>query len=89
VFAQVRVAWKDRIRMTSRTIVNFGERVDSPLHGGGQGFDSPRLHSDNLLFCSTVGRFLGHPEVTTFTGIAGRSKPRHAEAPSGIIDFST
>ena len=27
--------------------------------------------------------------VTTLTGIAGRSKPRHAEAPSGIINFST
>jgi hypothetical protein len=27
--------------------------------------------------------------VTTFTGTAGRSKPRHAEAPSGIVDFST
>ena len=27
--------------------------------------------------------------VTTFTGIAGRSKPRHAQAPSGIIDLST
>jgi hypothetical protein len=27
--------------------------------------------------------------VTTFTGIAGRSKPRHAEAPSGIINFLT
>jgi len=27
--------------------------------------------------------------VTTFAGIAGRGKPRHAEAPSGIINFST
>jgi hypothetical protein len=35
------------------------------------------------------GRFLGHPEATTFTGIAGRRKPRHVEAPSGFINFLT
>src|SRR5918994_2654170 len=35
----------------------------------------------------TVGRFLGCPEVTTFTGIAGRRKLRYAEVPAGVIDF--
>jgi hypothetical protein len=31
------------------------------LHGGGQGFESPRLHSDNLLICRlNVERAEGH-----------------------------
>ena len=25
--------------------------MSPPLHGGGQGFESPRLHSKNTLFC--------------------------------------
>ena len=28
------------------------QRVAPPLHGGGQGFESPRLHSQNVVFCS-------------------------------------
>jgi hypothetical protein len=37
----------------------------------------------------TLGRFLRHPEAIAFTRIARSRKPRHAKAPSGVIDFST
>jgi hypothetical protein len=31
---------------------NLWKTVLPPSHGGGQGFESPRVHSENLPFCS-------------------------------------
>jgi hypothetical protein len=32
-------------------VANNQDIMDLTLHGGGQGFESPRLHSENVLFC--------------------------------------
>ena len=32
-------------------MVNDGDDRALTLHGGGQGFESPRLHSENTLIC--------------------------------------
>src|SRR5215218_2236163 len=54
-------AWEKHLHKNHRFCSNFAtsrkvqHTVASPLHGGGQGFESPRLHSGNRLstrFCS-------------------------------------
>jgi hypothetical protein len=33
------------------SIRNLQQSIVPPLHGGGQGFDSPRLHFENVVIC--------------------------------------
>ena len=38
-------------------MTNNHDIVDLTLHGGGQGFESPRLHSENVGFAGKTLRF--------------------------------
>ena len=40
-----------RCERTEKGLVNRTLEYGETLHGGGQGFESPRLHSENIAFC--------------------------------------
>src|SRR5215208_449789 len=65
-----------RVCSASASFRKLQQSIVPPLYGGGQGFESPRLHSENVLFC----RYLLGTRVNS-GGLRGLKAPVGSPAP--------